>query len=363
MDQPIKDGANVFNFSNFDPELFLGFSTVLYGPSKTGKSYLLNEYLLQLKTQFYLAVVFSSTAFTDKEFPMNNYTPSCLIRDTLDIPYIEDVVQFSTKRMEVYRCSREFCSLKKGIMVLQKIYNNYSEEKRNLLIKVKIIRKAEKKLESDIPKTRKTEIRNEVIDMYITIMKQGKKFISKNKISLESFDNEDIVSILFCKLNPNILIVFNDLGDRTKTSTKKEQEILCPLFTRGRHTGITVVFLAQTPGQLPPDIRNNAHNSIFTSVAAIGDYLDKCKMNHMKSIFLSASSAIILVDEKLPRHQKKFIKIFYSKELNKIFYVRADEKGEQSMIGDPSIIKRILKHEINKTSEITRDISNFFQKT
>lgn len=355
----IKDGANVFKYDNFSPELYLGKANVFYGPSKTGKSYLLNEFLKSLAPHVYAAVVFANTANTDKEFPMTEYTPAPLIHTGLDMGKLRLIVKSCSERMEFYRRSRDLVNLKKSANVLKIIYkqNNELTRLKQLNYVLKMIRNYKRK-EVDNPTSKKDLIQAEetMVEFYLYLMKKGKSYIRQKGIDLSEFEDIDTISLLFCKLNPNLLLIFNDVGNEVKSLKKEDKTFMETLFTRGRHDGLTIAFLAQSATQLPPDARCNAHNNIFTTSGAVEEYIDTCKMRFMRNQFKSAINAIMAPDDKLPDGQKKFFKIAYSKEQGQIFYVRGDKMGEQKKIGDPKLFKYLKSIEINRIEELLMNV-------
>lgn len=363
MQRPdIKNGADVFKYTAFTKEIFLGKSTVFYGPSKTGKSYLLNEYITGLAKYFYAAIVFASTANTDKEFPMTKYTPAPLIHDGLDMGKLRAIAKAAKERMEYFQASRELENLKKSARVLRSIYknNNAIKELSDLNRNLKSIAKYKTdNVDNCDSKASKIKAEETIIEIYLYILKRGKIFIDKNNIDITIYSNEDLLSLVFCRLNPNLLLIFNDVGDHVKGLNKSDKLFFETMFTRGRHDGLTIAYLAHSTTHLTPESRTSAHVNVFTTEDLIEEYVDRCKMKFMKRKLSSAAEAIMKPDELLPPNQKKYNKIVFSKEDSSIYYVQANKMGEQVMIGNEKMVKLLQGIQIEKRGELMQGIEQY----
>ncbi|MAR56914.1 MAG: hypothetical protein CMM93_07000 [Rickettsiales bacterium] len=359
----VSESGTQYDYQPFTVKMFLNRSTIFYGESGTGKSYLLNDYLKVLANEVFCMIAISRTGHTDKSFPLTEYTPTPLIYTRLNPEILESIYKAAEKRAEIYREVNKIENLEKGLKVILDVYkknDDYLYKKtRNY---AQSIRKYRKKHYSNAEsKNEKLKAEVTLVKMYRYLLKKGYKYISDNKIDLlEAYSESDLISVIFCKLNPNILILFNDVGDDVKTMKKAHQAYISNLFSMGRHLCITVCFLLQNITQVDPGIRKNANINIFTEERVINAIVDSNKLKHERKRFEDAAKTIIVEDMKKPPNQRTYTKILYDKESGSIKYVKADKLGEQTMVGDKHFTDYLKKRELDKSSMIAHSMLKNF---
>jgi hypothetical protein len=318
-----------YKHNDFDKETFHLKSTVMYGKSKTGKSFLLNELLKQLADEFFLMLCFAETAEIDKDFPMTKYTPYPCIYKGLYMEKLASIFAIAEKKMSIYRMCRELDRLEEAAKIVKKINNTPRYAKI-----IKAIRKQKSIMSSAENKSELVEAEERIIGLYRVMMNETRIFVKQNKIDLSEFEPDYTICITQCKLNPYILIVFNDLGDEIKNLSKKDRAVLDGFFNKGRHFGITIVLLLQNPQQLSKSQRQLVNNNIFTTTEAINQYVE-CVAGgrELRKKIDDAVECIVTADERRMPKDKQYSKILIAD--GDIQFVRGDKMGEQVIVGKP----------------------------
>lgn len=343
-----------YKHNAFTKSTFHCKSTMLYGKSGTGKSYLLNELLAKLKDEFLMMLCFSATADVDKMFPMYAYTPHPCIFEGLDIGKFEEIMETATKRMAKYRASRELVNLVKSAKVLKEVYSSRGDKRA--LNSYNAIMKAINRYQKEVidvcdNKDDITNATDNIVGMYRILMLSGKTYIKKNSVDLEKYAEEQLLCIKYVKLNPYILIVLNDLGDEIGALAKKDRTVFEAFFNKGRHMGITTVILLQNPYQISKQARQAVNNHIFTTTDVFQQYIESIPGgNILKRKAGDAIESIVGQDEKRAPRDRIYSKILLNGDT--IEYVTADKLGTQYPVGKPSFRKIMEAIEIKPESRI-----------
>lgn len=258
------------------PDVYLHKTTMLYGGSESGKTVLTKHILHLLKDSIPQIIVISPTNKVNKTY--TNVAPSQLIYDDVSEELFQMIYEKQTMARQVYDKVQKIEPLYDLFKKCANSYewNNYKqlsklykETKTNLDTKVKHI--AEKK-------SQLTQLKEE---HQKTIRQFFKQIIRKNRKVFETNDKKNTITkedrqiIKYIDYNPNLLLLFDDCAARFKQWGKIPG--VTELFFNGRHFYVTTLMSFQSDTLLPPDLRNNAHISIFTTKQCALSFFDNKK--------------------------------------------------------------------------------------
>jgi len=343
----IKGKLGTYPFNPFSEDVIKCRTNLVLGTTGSGKSFIVNEMLTKNKDNFKCCVCLSGTAEADDYFPMEGYTSRCLIRDRLDIPWLNRVFAEIEKNWNIYKRARSLPILRDGLRLLNHIYATRKD--RKMLERLRLYshtlglwEKKLKKMEKDeVPKHEYKACEKILSNLYRYVMAEGNKYIEKNEVCLDEYRNEALIPIRMVRFNPYILILINDLGDEIKNLSGKEKLVFEQICNKGRHFGLTLIILLQNLIQAPKSIRGSFHNYIFTTNAAIEEYLEVDKS--MRKPLRDAVDCIVNPDQSLPESKKKYYRILFSRLTGKIYYTYSDAHGKQCRVGNKKLLK-VLDH-------------------
>lgn len=351
----IKTREGIVKNNKFDINTFKNKSTVMYGPTESGKSFICNDILNSIRKDMWLLIGISGSAYQDNSFPYTKYTTRSLIYTKLDMNIIIEILKTSAFRSELYNNARNPDALYNCIPIIYKIYKQYNVQDEIHILKDTWITicSIKSKIKKAKTKDKKTKLNIIFVRMCRLLTNRCYKFLKLNNIDIsKTYSLESIIPIIFCKINPNIVILFNDLGDQVASLNKKNQSIFVELFTQGRHNCITTILLTHGVTMLFAKARDNAHNNIFTRSETANQWLSTQKMDiSTKKKIRSAIEEIITPDEKLPKEKRKYPKLIYSRDSG-LSFLCANALGKQHIVGDKRILSILKKNENKPLSKI-----------
>ena len=321
-----------YNRNKFDPETFIGKTTIVTGVSKSGKSFILNSILRSIAPYVNTLTVFSGTAGADKAFPMTNYTDYRLIYNSINIPVLTRAINTAMSVIEKYNMYITLKMLEMSARYLDKRYGKY--------IKASMKKKAEQiaeitkefKLLKSPDKNTIDSFTNELVELYKKYVTGYKLIIVKRKIIVE---NATVCEVLkYVNYIKDNVIVLNDLTEEYVALTNKEKGIFDSILNKGRHAGITLIMLIHTWTGFGKQMRNSPHNFIFTSTALANNYttLQNIKGIELRN-FNDAIECTIARDKALPEKERKHICLLFEREPFKFSFIQADSRGKQVYVG------------------------------
>lgn len=349
----IKTRAGTYYRNYFDPKTFLDKSTVLYGATTTGKSFILNDIINCVKDKVLFGIFMSKTAESDASFPCDKYTSSSFIHTKFDINVIRGILDASNKRSQLHQKAMDIERIEQCLPIIKKIYREHGLVK-DLRTFDSVLRKCKKLYKSRNEartKDDREEISKEILKFYRYLTTTCYKKIIKHRISLEKYNPITLIPITSAKINPRILFVINDVGSEPKSLKPADRSTFSEIFTQGRHYHITFVYLLHNARFVHPNDRDAPHNNIFTTPDALLDWVNLRKLSHIKKMAGDVAD-VMHKDDRAPKGKKQFLKILYTKDDGKISYLCADPLGKQRIIGNKRLLVQLKK------SEKTRDESD-----
>ncbi len=249
--------------------LFHNRLTLIIGPSGSGKSALTQHILNTLRDVIPIIVVACPTASMNGDY--NGIVPDPCISDDLTKPLIQRIFQRQQNAVTMFRMVHDLHYIRP---LFNMVRDRESSEKIAKLkdIFIEGCNKIRRNMdESDIDsnisalteKYNKKLVKHmrQCIGQKIDILKQRQL----NDIQKSIVNNFNI--------NPSLILIADDCMATVKEwapldETKK-------LFFQGRHYFLTTIILCQATVLLPPQLRSNAHITIFTTEQIVNTYVKK----------------------------------------------------------------------------------------
>jgi energy-coupling factor transporter ATP-binding protein EcfA2 len=243
--------------------------TILYGPSGSGKSSLIQHILNTLRSVIPLIVVCCPTASLNGDYA--NIVPDQCIYDDVSGPLMKRIFQRQSSVLAMYDLVRTLENVKP-------LYRLVAT--RDSQCKVDRLDAIFRKGCSDIKASyEQEEIESAIGELYQKYSKKLVKImracIIANMARLRMFNLTDMQKTLLTnfEINPSILILIDDCMASIKEW--KDLEETKKLFYQGRHYFVTTLISAQNDTSIPPPFRMNSHISLFTTQTIVNAYVNK----------------------------------------------------------------------------------------
>lgn len=267
---------------------FLNCVVNIYGPTNSGKTAVARDVIFNLKDKIPMGFVFCPSNPSHKGY--DGYFPDLAIITDTDPDLLETKIERIYKRQEMattmYKCANNVTTLHKIYMkvqtsnsssvltrlgaaenrlthALRKLKREADDEVRSSQSsarpKTKFYQKEKERIESGLLRAR--------IAFYKSIIYPNKSTLLKNSHILT---DEEKYAINYLHINPNVLLIFDDVMDELKPLLK----VLIPTIVhKCRHVYETIVFLMHDDTGLTRDLRKQPRYSIFTKAATAEAYV------------------------------------------------------------------------------------------
>ena len=264
----------------FTPSLFMDRTSVLYGPSKTGKTVFVKNIMKQLLGHVEQVLVVAPTEPSNRSY--DGFVDPALIHFRLHLPDPED-----KKDTEVKAAMRFLDTVWKRQEMMAAIYTRANDPaalkslygrlgRRERQAGDRHLASLERKRRRVVADIRRQYANNEGLREAKTkevsekfkklLVLLYKKFLTPHVGRLWAaggdLSEDERYSLHYLHFNPRLLFIFDDCAAELKPFFKKE--IFRKLFYQNRHSFITVVICCQDDTDLPTNLRKNAFVSIFT---------------------------------------------------------------------------------------------------
>lgn len=350
------------------PGLFLDKTTVLYGPSKTGKTVLVKTIMGQLNGHIDQILVIAPTEPTNRSY--DGFVDPSLIHYSMSIPDPSDpkdteakaALRFLTTIYERQDMMASIYTRANNPEVLKTLYAklSHAERKKGDGYIASLERKRRRVIDSVQRQHAKDpgrceEKENEVNDKFKKMLVLlYKKFLTPAIDRLwkvkDKMTEDELWSLNYLHFNPRLLLIFDDCAAQLKPFFSKE--IFRKLFYQNRHSFISVVICCQDDTDLPTNLRKNAFTSIFTT-----DIVASSNFERATNKFSKATKTY--VTDVLPDVFQGHRKLVYIREDDKRqnFYHLTCASPRRSMFGSQALIELCQ----NVHSEgVTMDTKNRF---
>ena len=276
-------------------------TTVLYGPSKSGKTVIVKNILRELQGKIDQVLVLSPTEPSNKSY--EGYVPDVMIHSSMRKDggdpkkkenevakaenWLRDIYERQEMLAEVYKQS---CN----VQVLQKLYQKAAKgllakkdkEAYDSAIKQMVVSReramaaiGRRGYSEGMRVAKESEVDDKFRELLVTFYKQvlGRH---GGPLFKQRLTDEEKLCLRYVELNPRLLLIFDDCAAELKPFFLKE--LFRKLFYQNRHSYITVVISCQDDTDLPANLRKNAFVSIFTNPKTCASNFNRGSNNFSK---------------------------------------------------------------------------------
>jgi hypothetical protein len=306
---------------NMDSHYFLDRSTILFGESGTGKSFLITDILFQLKPFVEQIIVFSPTDRSNHTYD-RGIVPLPCIHYTISAQVLEDLWERQEMITSVYTIANKPETLDK---LFKRIPNRSLESAAINAVNAKL---AEFKKSTD-DSAKVTEMATKCGKLVSMIMRRAIKTNATALLKMQLSDDEKF-SLKYFNLNPRMVVIFDDCTDLLNRI--KKHPVIQKFFYQGRHASLTIIIACHTDKALDPELKKNAFVSIFTEERCAVTYFDRCSNNYDKEARAIAKNACKQAFTPLAKHQK----LAWVRE-DRMFYRLTAELHNNFKFGSPHV--------------------------
>lgn len=279
-------------------------ATVICGASRTGKTVILKDMLYNLKPYIDQIIIFSQTDKQNKTFS-GGIVPSPLIHDALDGRLLDDIYSRQEALATTYNKIWEETDVIKRLM--SRLNNSAAVRTKNAIDEITGKMKSMMSELSDVERDyKKVECSTIINRLCMNCIEENIETLNR-----ASLDEDEIFALKYYKLNPRIVILFDDCTELINKF--KNHHVMNKLFYQGRHAKITTLMACHTDKVLLPEHKKNIFVTIFTDESSAFGYFDK------KSTSLDPESM---------KESKRMIKLAFVPQLKyqKLMYIREEKK-------------------------------------
>lgn len=259
--------------------LFIDKTTVLYGPSKTGKTVFVKNVMRLVDGHIEQVLVVAPTEPSNRSY--EGYVDPPLIHYRLYLPDPADKKDTEQKAAlrfleRVYTRQEMMAAIytrANRVETLSALYTRLSSKERTdgdqyiaslERKRRRVVDSVHRQFAQD-PGRRDEKVKevNEKFEKMLILV--YKKFLTPNIERLlrrDDLTEDERYSLVYLHFNPRLLLIFDDCAAQLKPFFARE--IFRKLFYQNRHVFITPVFCCQDDTDLPTNLRKNAFVSIFT---------------------------------------------------------------------------------------------------
>jgi hypothetical protein len=346
--KPAIKGKNNIKYEYWDfyecAEKMLHKSTVFWGETGVGKSFLINTYLDAMSSLVTILHVFSSSANCDKDFPINKYTSPLFIKESLDIALIDKIMVRGRNQVMSFENANNIDNMRATTVefILPYFRDREPSIYDKFMIAMAKIKRQERLLKrsSDCDRNERLEMARKIASMYRLIMVKTKKYIRMRQIEFDKSYKELLMPIIFCDLKPSNMIYFNDVSSDARTLNKDQKKIYNDLHTMERHCGLTIIWALHNNTYMPKEIRAQIKFHIFVSASTLISYISNNNIvGSLKKRLEDACEAILVADSE--KRSRSYTVVLFDKLNDKIYYTMADAKLEQSLVGNAALYEAL----------------------
>lgn len=305
----LDDGSHL-QYAPPDPKRYFQKMNILYGETDSGKTVVMLEAMKILQPYIPLWFIIcptnnSNNAYTDR-------IPGCCIKHEVDVTFLEALYKRQEYIMEIYRKVNK-------LPVLESLFMKSTDPKTLRLvkrIKLNAARKIKRitgdaSLETSMKKAHIKAINKTLEEYLVSIYKTIIRF-NRDQFSRVKLTGDESVALKFLDLNPNIGLIFDDIG--AEIDKHSRNETIKKFFYQGRHEFATVFFLFQNTSDFKPGLRRNVRTNIFTTAESATGFFDTRTNANTKQTMERARMAIKACFEQAPgSNVKHFRKLVYQK--------------------------------------------------
>lgn len=316
---------------------------ILYGPTGSGKTRIIRDFMHLTKNSFPIVFAFAPTNAEKHDY--DALIPKPLVFENFGLKEIKEIYNRQRSTTEVYNNAN-------NLKTLHSLFNRVASAKARIYLK-KINYFKERALKDIFEKYESLSEKNDKKEEIELLFKEKlicfyKQIIIPNikKLQQMNLTQEERFALRYRNLNAKTLIMFDDAFTEVmkliREGRRKEDETIKNFFFKGRHANITHWYAFQDDNRLDSDIRKNAHISVFTDKQVALAYFSRGANSFSLQEKKRAEAVINTVfdEEKAP----KFAKLIYSRlDKNKFYYIVADEYEDKEVQMCSTVVKEYCK--------------------
>lgn len=297
-------------------EKIIDKSSIVYGESGTGKSYIIVDMLHALRPYIDQIIVFAPTDRQNHTYD-KGIVPLPFIHYTITPKLLTDIWSRQEALVAVYTQSN-------NINILKSLFRKIDDSRRapaeaviseiNVQLKTFERELTQKNLDESQFKTKLNEMKEDCDKLLIEIYKT---YITREAANIGRLNltKQEQFTLKYHALNPRLVIVFDDCTDLIKKY--RSHDVMQKIFYQGRHSKITAIIAVHTDKVLDSELKKNAAISIFTELPCATAYFTRPSTSLDRESIARAIAAckIAFGDPTRPfqklayiRHEKKYYK-------------------------------------------------------
>jgi hypothetical protein len=247
-------------------EHFLNKTTVIYGKSGSGKTFIIKHILYLLRDHVPFPFIFSASEKNNGNYS-TKIVPRNLIFDEIDGSILEGIATLQTKKKQLYQIATRLDVMKR---LMKRVA---SSAELTVIIEFERVRD-EMTAKAPFSDTEEALFKSQIVGFISKVYEQRMDALLQLKAQGE-LDKEECFTLEWFKFNPRIIIVFDDCS--TDLSKLKTCATVLEQIFQGRHMNCTTIIGIHDDAMLSPGMRNNVNNSIFTDSLTARRWIDKGK--------------------------------------------------------------------------------------
>lgn len=322
------NGTDVYKLDD-DAKHFINKSTIIFGPSMTGKTTIIHHIMYLLKSMVPMIVVVCP--LTSAEY-YKSKVPDYLIHHELTKVTIENLV----KRQEDLKQCKDIAD---DILVLENLYEHCQSKDDKIKQYKALYRETRKRVEEnkDISAHEKSvtlenmekDYKESVRAFYKAAINNNLEYLTKHKKHL--LTDKESVCLRCINSNTRLMIIFDDVTEffaQWMNYFSGDVNPFHSIFYRGRHFDITIVISCHSNKFLRKELRSNAHNVIYTSIDTVSAEIRDLPPQ-LKKQTLNIAKQVFDNEEESKTGIKKYRKYCYIKDnIHSHRYIIASRNGD-----------------------------------
>lgn len=260
------------------PDMFLDKTTLLYGPSKTGKSVWVKHIMKMLRGSIDQVIVVSPTELSNETY--KGYVPGPMIHTSFEgggaPPGSSTEKQVEAFLAPIWRRQQMATSvynLASDPRILRRLFNRLPPELRQQTeAQLQALESSTNKAVRQIRRQSLNAVQAEGKTEEVEALHRRAQINFYKRAILKDYERlwrqpglgrQERTALSNICTNPRILLIFDDCASDIKKALKSEA--VRRIFYQGRHQYITTILCCQDDSDVTPELRKNAFVSVFTS--------------------------------------------------------------------------------------------------
>ena len=366
--QTPKSGASIPEYE-WNVGAFLNRTTVVYGPSMSGKTQCLKTIMKILKPHIDQILIFSPTNSQNHSF--DGFVDPTLIHDRIyledpngkksdnsplncAVRHLELIWERQVMLSDVYQQTTKIETLDAlyhrlpgdARTKIKKYVEESNKSKEGIITVIKHQYQYEPTLRSQMIENIEDKFKNLIIQIYVKYIKDNYKSL----IKINDLNENEKYALTYISINPKIMIIFDDCAADYEQLFKKD--IMKRYFYNNRHNNVTVLISCQGDRDIPPALRKNTFISIYTDEVTCTNGFNDPSNKYSKDIkkYVQEASATIFSQQ-----HRKLVYIRDDPTKQKFYWIKAEYPIKMFRFGSNALhelcnIVRNDKKQVDKTN-------------